>query len=92
MDILGAAFTVKKLARVLLPIAFVAVASGLSAARAQERPDRPANEWNTMDDRAPKKGDVAPDFTLKSIDGKSEVTLSDFRDKKPVVLIFGSWT
>ena len=34
----------------------------------------------------------APDFTLKTHDGKRAVTLSDFRGKKPVVLIFGSFT
>lgn len=34
----------------------------------------------------------APDFTLASPDGKTRVTLSDYRGKKPVVLIFGSFT
>lgn len=34
-----------------------------------------------------KVGDVAPDFTLKSQDG-SEVSLSDFRGKKDVVVYF----
>ena len=37
-------------------------------------------------------GEVAPDFALKSLDGKSETKLSDFRGKKPVVLFFGSYT
>lgn len=37
-------------------------------------------------------GTLAPDFTLASPDGKQSVTLSDFRGKKPVVLIFGSYT
>ena len=37
-------------------------------------------------------GITAPDFTLKSVDGKQEVTLSSFADKKPVALIFGSYT
>jgi thiol-disulfide isomerase/thioredoxin len=37
-------------------------------------------------------GDVAPDFTLQSPDGKHSTKLSDFRSKKPVVLIFGSYT
>lgn len=36
---------------------------------------------------AVKVGDVAPDFTLKSQDG-SEVSLSDFRGKKNVVVYF----
>ena len=37
-------------------------------------------------------GGVAPDFTLKTTDGKSEVQLSGFRGKRPVVLVFGSYT
>jgi hypothetical protein len=37
-------------------------------------------------------GDAAPDFTLEAPDGSSPVRLSSFRDKKPVVLIFGSYT
>ena len=34
----------------------------------------------------------APDFTLADPTGKREVTLSSFREKRPVVLIFGSYT
>jgi hypothetical protein len=37
-------------------------------------------------------GDVAPDFTLKTSDRSSEVSLSSFRGQKPVVLVFGSHT
>jgi hypothetical protein len=40
----------------------------------------------------PKLEALAPDFTLKSPDGKGSVTLGDYRGKKPVVLIFGSFT
>ena len=36
--------------------------------------------------------EVAPDFTLKSLDGKSESTLAELRSEKPVVLFFGSYT
>lgn len=39
----------------------------------------------------PEIGEDAPDFVLKSIDGK-EVKLSSFKSVKPVVLIFGSCT
>lgn len=39
-----------------------------------------------------KVGDMAPDFTLSDPSGKKQVTLSNFRSKKPVVLIFGSYT
>lgn len=39
-----------------------------------------------------KVGVEAPDFTLPLLDGKSKITLSSFRDKQPVVLIFASYT
>ncbi len=39
-----------------------------------------------------KVGDPAPDFKLKTKDGAREVTLSGFKGKSPVVLIFGSYT
>ena len=45
-----------------------------------------------LDAKAPKAGDMAPDFTLFDISGKNSVTLSDFRGKKPVALVFGSFT
>jgi len=39
-----------------------------------------------------KVGQPAPDFTLEDVDGKA-ITLSDFRGKKSVVLVFyrGYW-
>ena len=37
-------------------------------------------------------GDAAPDFKLKTKDGSREVTLSSFKGKRPVVLVFGSFT
>ena len=41
-----------------------------------------------------KAGDKAPDFTLKKLNSKKgeTVTLSGFQGKKPVVLVFGSYT
>jgi len=38
------------------------------------------------------EGKTAPDFKLKSLDGKRTVQLSSFAGKKPVALIFGSYT
>lgn len=44
-------------------------------------------------DKAPKVGDDAPAFKLKRNDDDSkEVELASFKGKKPVVLIFGSYT
>ena len=40
----------------------------------------------------PKVDDRAPDFRLKTQDGMREMTLGQFKDRKPVVLIFGSFT
>lgn len=40
----------------------------------------------------PALGDQAPAFSLRTHDGKRVVSLADFRDKRPVVLIFGSFT
>ncbi len=42
--------------------------------------------------RAPRAGDLAPDFTLTDSSGTETVTLSDFQGKKPIVLVFGSFT
>ena len=40
----------------------------------------------------PRPGDVAPVFELESWDGKFRTRLEEFRDVRPVVLIFGSYT
>ena len=40
----------------------------------------------------PKVDESAPDFTLKTNDGKAEITLSRLLGPKPVVLVFGSFT
>jgi hypothetical protein len=37
-------------------------------------------------------GHDAPVFSLRTADGNSEVRLDSFRGKRPVVLIFGSYT
>jgi len=41
---------------------------------------------------APKVGDNAPDFSLQTLDQKSTIKLSQHKDDRPVVLIFGSFT
>ncbi|WZO99282.1 deiodinase family protein [Isosphaeraceae bacterium EP7] len=40
----------------------------------------------------PAVGESAPDFTLKTNDGKGEITLSKLVGSKPVVLVFGNFT
>jgi peroxiredoxin len=48
--------------------------------------------WNVARRGTARVGDVAPDFSLPAVDGASAVTLSSFRGKRPVVLVFGSYT
>lgn len=40
----------------------------------------------------PAVGEPAPDFTLRTFDGASEVTLSTLVGPKPIVLVFGNFT
>ena len=40
----------------------------------------------------PRLDETAPDFTLKTNDGKGEITLSKLIGPKPLVLVFGSFT
>jgi cytochrome oxidase Cu insertion factor (SCO1/SenC/PrrC family) len=62
-----------------------------SPALAQLGP-KDATDLSPTDLQRIKVGQPAPDFTLEDMDGKS-ITLSDFRGKKTVVLVFyrGYW-
>jgi hypothetical protein len=52
-----------------------------------------ATSWQMKyDHQAPKVGDLAPDFELLDSAGENRVRLSDFRGRKPVALVFGSFT
>ena len=57
----------------------------------RERNTPPAPNERTIDEQT-RVGEPAPDFTLLMHDGKSKITLSDSLGKRPVVLIFGSYT
>jgi hypothetical protein len=46
----------------------------------------------SRDPKSPKVGDLAPDFELQDPEGNIRVRLSDFRGKRPVALVFGSYT
>lgn len=57
----------------------------------------PSNLWGMLwyDQRREghlKVGDLAPNAILLALDGKTKVKLSDYMGKKPLVLIFGSYT
>ena len=43
-------------------------------------------------EEGPKSDTVAPDFTLDTYDRRQTISLAQFKGKKPVVLIFGSFT
>lgn len=53
-------------------------------------------EWLRFRERrethAPGIGEPAPDFDLPKLGGSGRVALSSFRGRKPVALIFGSYT
>jgi len=69
------------------------LACALNAAETPSRTDRAQRDRKSM--RGPdrlKVGDEAPAFQLKSTDGKREVALRSFTGKRPVVLVFGSYT
>jgi len=52
-----------------------------------------ASAWQKRHDpHAPKVGDIAPDFELRDSAGENPVRLSEYRDIKPVALVFGSFT
>jgi hypothetical protein len=44
------------------------------------------------DARAPRVSSLAPDFELTDVSGEHRVRLSDFQSRKPVALVFGSFT
>jgi hypothetical protein len=48
--------------------------------------------WNVARGGTLRVGDPAPDFTLPTADKASEMRLSSFRGRMPVVLVFGSYT
>lgn len=53
----------------------------------RQRGRRPGGNDNSL-----AAGEIAPEFRLKSLDGKDECQLSTLRAKKPVILFFGSYT
>ena len=75
----------------LKTVVFALALAAFSPAHAQLGPKDGAAFKPTDLDRI-KIGDKAPDFTLENMDGQ-RVSLSDFRQKKNVVLVFyrGHW-
>lgn len=44
------------------------------------------------DETGPKEGEIPPDFNLKLMGSEEKVSLSSFKGKRPVALVFGSYT
>lgn len=71
----------------------VAVLGLCPAVQAQQGGGRSGGKQGQNGGGGPKVGEAAPDFELKTLaDPNVTVGLSSFKDKKPVVLIFGSYT
>lgn len=77
-------------------LAVGAMAPGIGAGQGKKDPK--TGEINTPAAKGERKttklkvGDIAPDFLLPDLKKTKEVKLASFKDKKPVVLIFGSYT
>lgn len=65
-------------------------AKGISVRRSGKAVEIPACLSDLEQTALP--GEKAPDFTLKTADGAKNVRLHDHIGKKPVVLVFGSYT
>jgi hypothetical protein len=57
-----------------------------------QRPDRPQRPTAEEREGKLRPGDVAPDFLLKMRGSEERVRLSGFHGKKPVAIVFGSFT
>lgn len=74
-------------------IAIAIVLSVTSAALAQPQNRQRGKGRQPMRGRdSLQVGVDAPGFKLKTADGKKEVELASFKGKRPVVLVFGSYT
>lgn len=72
--------------------AAVAVAEDAGSDGTVESREKALKMMREREAAAPKAGQPAPDFELADPEGKAKVRLSDFKGKRPVVLLFGSYT
>lgn len=80
----GRAVSVALLAALVLP--------QLSLAQQQQQQRRRGGSmFDGFEERTPTMGEIAPDFTLKTLEGE-EFSLSEAFAKGPVVIEFGSFT
>ena len=71
----------------------VALQAGVAVGQApQGQNARPRPDARQQEDAAPRVGEPAPDLKLRSREGGEMFELSAFRGKRPVLLLFGSYT
>ena len=77
----------------LAPLALILIISlpVFSQAQEQRRPRSGSGMFAEFPDREPKVGEMAPDFTLKTLENET-FTLSEAYEQGPVVIEFGSFT
>ena len=77
----------------LVAVVSLSMAQAVAGQRGRNaRPSAPgATQQQVPRDGALKPGDLAPDFTLDARGG-GPITLSSFRGRQPVALVFGSYT
>ncbi|MFC1559438.1 hypothetical protein ACFL39_02495 [Gemmatimonadota bacterium] len=85
-------FRVKRVRLILLAITLIISLPILSLAQQeQRRPRSSGGMFEEFPNRTPKTGEMAPDFTLKTLDDET-FTLSEAIANGPVVIEFGSYT
>lgn len=76
-------------------LALLLLASATASAQTHPTDGRPPEARDPKlfsDEGVPVPGDAAPPLKLRTLDGNKEVNLASFRGKKPVVLVFTSYT
>jgi len=83
-----------RIATVVVPLLAAAVLLLPAFGRQPKKDDieRMIKDHKSNKDGAPQVGAEAPDFKLKRLDSDEVVELAVFEGKKPVVLVFGSYT
>jgi cytochrome oxidase Cu insertion factor (SCO1/SenC/PrrC family) len=82
----------KKMNRIFSLTLLALIAASMTAQAQTKLGPKDGESLSAADLNRVKAGDTAPDFTLEDQDGRT-VTLSDYRGKKTVVLVFyrGYW-
>lgn len=73
-------------------LAVIGVAGYLAYFEAVKRAWVRYNEYDTRSEGILQVGDPAPDLTLRRVGGEAPVRLSSLYRRRPLVLVFGSYT